>query len=188
MLKLSAVGMTIIFFAAAFSLSAAQGGEALIEGLHIEQEEGTVVASFSVKNCFNKKMEEAVKAGIPTTFNFFVTLYKNRALVWDKKIASHRFRHRIIYDNLKEDFRIWLQEKGKEMRVPDLEEAKLYMQRVEGFPVVRGRKLAQGNYELAVKAELDPVKLPLRLECILFFVSLWDFETAWCYRTMRVEP
>jgi len=188
MSKLSVVGIAIILFAAAFPLTEAQGVEALIEGLNIERENGTLVVSFSVKNCFNKKMEEAVKAGIPTTFNFFVTLYKNRALVWDKKIVSHKFRHRIIYDNLKEDFRIWLQEKEKEIRVQDLEEAKRYMQRVEGFPVVRGQELEKGDYELAVKAELDPVKLPLRLEGILFFVSLWDFETDWCYRTMRVEP
>jgi len=31
------------------------------------------------------------------------------------------------------------------------------------------------------------VKLPLRLECILFFVSLWDFETDWYHYDVRVE-
>lgn len=185
--RLSAVGIAIILFAVVFPLTEAKGVEALIEGLQIERENGTCAVSFSVKNCFNKKLEEDIKAGVPTTFNFFVTLYKKRAIVWDKKIVSHKFRHRIIYDNLKQDFRIWLQEKGKEMRVQDLEEAKRAMQLVEGFPVVKGEKLEKGNYELAVKAELDPVKLPLRLEGILFFVSLWNFETDWCYRTMRVE-
>jgi hypothetical protein len=188
MSKLSVVGIAIILFAAAFPLRVAQGEEALIEGLRIERGNGALVVSFSVKNCFNKKMEEAIKAGIPTTFNFFVKLYKNRSLVWDKKIASHKFRHRIIYDNLKEDFRIWLQENEKEIRVADLEEAKRSMQMVEGFPVVREQELEKGDYELAIKAQLDPVKLPLRLEGILFFVSLWDFETDWCYRTMRVGP
>jgi hypothetical protein len=166
----------------------AQGEEALIEGLHIEQGKGTFVVSFSVKNCFSTKMEEAIKAGVPTTFNFFIRLYKRRPVIWDKKIASYKIRHRITFDNLKEDFRIWLQEKEKEIRVADLEEAKRSMQQVEGFSMVRGRELERGDYELAIKAELDPVKLPLRLECILFFVSLWDFETDWCYRTVRVEP
>ncbi|MCJ7664212.1 MAG: DUF4390 domain-containing protein [Desulfobacterales bacterium] len=188
MLKLLVVGIAIILFAVASPVCVAQGAEALIEDLRIERENGALLVSFSVKNCFSKKIEEAIKAGIPTTFNFFVTLYKNRALVWDKKVASHKFRHRIIYDTLKEDFRVWLQEKGKEMRVADLEEAKRSMQLVEGFPVLKGQELEKGDYELAVKAELDPVKLPLRLEGILFFVSLWDFETDWCHRTMRVEP
>jgi hypothetical protein len=186
--KRAAAGIAILFFAVAFPLSAAQGAEALIEGLQIERGNDAFVVSFSVKNCFNAKMEEAIKTGVPTTFNFFVTLYKTRALIWDKKIVSRKFRHRVIYDNLKQDFRIWLQEKEKEIRVADWEEAKRSMQLVEAFPVVKGQKLEKGDYELGVKAELDPVKLPLGLEGILFFVSLWNFETDWQYRTIRVEP
>ncbi len=186
--KLSVAGILIILFAVAFPLAVAQGEEALIEGLQIEQGKWALAVSFSVKNCFSKKMEEAVETGVPTTFNFYVRLYKKRPLIWDNKIVSYKFHHRIVYDNLKQDFRIWLQEKGQEMRVADLEEAKRSMQRVEGFPVVKGGELARGNYELAIKAELDPVKLPFRLESILFFASLWDFETDWYYRTVRIEP
>jgi hypothetical protein len=188
MLKQSVVGILILLFAAIFPLSPAQGEEAIIEGLHITRGKEKLSVSFSVKNCFNQKMEEAIKAGIPTTFNFFVKLYKKRPLIWDNKIASHRFRHTIIYDTLKDTFRIWLEEQDKEIQVQDLEEAKQYMQGVKVFPVVRGRELKRGTYKLAIKAELDPVKLPLRLECILFFVSLWDFETDWYHHTVRVEP
>jgi hypothetical protein len=187
MSKLSVVGIAIIFLAVAFPLSLAQGEEALIEGLTVEHGKETLVVSFSVKNCFNAKMEEAIKAGVPTTFNFFVQLYKKRAIIWNKKIAAHKFQHRITFDNLKQDFRVWLEEQGKEMQVADLEEAKQYMQRVEGFPVAKEPELERGEYKLAIKADLEPVKLPLRLECILFFVSLWDFETDWYYRTVRVE-
>jgi hypothetical protein len=188
MLKRSVGGLLIILIAAVFPLSPAQGEEALIEDLHIARGKGNVSISFSVKNCFNQKMEEAIKVGIPTTFNFFVKLYKKRPLIWDNKIASHRFRHTIVYDTLKDTFRIWLEEQDEEITVQDLEEAKQYMQRVEVFSVVKGRELKRGNYELAIKAELDAVRLPLRLECILFFVSLWDFETNWYHRILKVEP
>ncbi len=34
-------------------------------------------------------------------------------------------------------------------------------------------------YELAIKAELSKVELPLFFRYIFFFVSLWDFETDW---------
>jgi hypothetical protein len=188
MSKRSAIGVLLVFLALAYPFTLVQGAEALIEGLHIMRGEGNLSISFSVTNCFNKKMEEAIKAGIPTTFNFFVKLYKKRPLIWDNKLVAHRFRHTLVYDTLKDTYRIWLEEEDKEIQVQDLEEAKQLMQRVEEFSVVRGRDLTRGNYELALKAELDPVKLPLSLECILFFVSLWDFETDWYYRTMRVEP
>jgi len=174
-------------FAVALFLSPAQGEEARIEDLRIERGGGDGGISFFVEHCFSQKMEEAIKAGIPTTFNFVVKFYKRR-LIKDKKLAAHRFRHTVVYDNLKDTFRIRLEEKDKEIEVQDLVEAKRYMQRVEGFPVIRGGDLHRGTYELAIKAELDPVKLPLRLESILFFVSLWDFETDWYHRTLRVEP
>ena len=188
MSKRSILGILIILSALVYPFSLAQGAEALIEGLRIVKGEGNISISFSVTNCFNQKMEEAIKAGIPTTFNFFVKLYKKRPLIWDNKIIAHRFRHTLAYDTLKDTYRIWLEEKGEEVQARDLEEAKHYMQRVEAFTVVKRRELTQGKYKLAIKAELDPVKLPLSLEYILFFVSLWDFETDWYYRTMRVKP
>jgi len=184
--KRSLLGILMVLFAAAYPLSPAQGEEARIKDLHIDRARGNVAISFLVENCFNQKMEEAIKAGIPTTFSFFVKFYKRR-LIKDKKLAAHRFRHRIVYDNLKDTFTIWLEEKDKEIEVQDLREAKRYMQRVAGFSVTRGQALREGTYELAIKAELDPVKLPLRLECILFFVSLWDFETDWYHYDVRVE-
>jgi hypothetical protein len=188
MSKRSVIVILIILLAAVYPFTLAQGAEALIEGLHIVRGEENISISFSVTNCFNKKMEEAIQSGIPTTFNFFVKLYKKRSPLWGKKIVAHRFRHTLVYDTLKDTFRIWLEEKSKEIQVQDLEEAKQLMQRVEAFTVIKGRELTQGNYKLAIKAELDPVKLPLSLEGILFFVSLWDFETHWYNRTMRVEP
>lgn len=188
MSKRSIIGILIILSTIVYPFTLAHGVEALIEDLHILRGKGDISISFSVANCFNKKMEEAIQSGIPTTFNFFIKLHKKRSPLWGKRIVAHRFRHTLVYDTLKDTFFIWLEEKGEEIQVQDLEEAKQYMQRVEGFAVIKGRELTQGNYKLAIKAELDPVKLPLSLEGILFFVSLWDFETDWYYRTMRVEP
>jgi hypothetical protein len=175
--KLSIAGIAIILWAAAFPLSVAQGVEALIEGLQMERENGTVMVSFSVKNCFNTKMEEAIKAGVPTTFNFFVTLYKSRALIWDKKIASRKFPG--LFSNHR--FLIWLRGKGK------------YACRLGGQTLnAAGGRISREDRTRGLwagsKAELDAVKLPLGLEGILFFVSLWDFETDWQYHTIRVEP
>ena len=186
--KIFWAGILIIFLAFASSLSPSRGEETRIDDLRVERERVFLSINFSVKNCFNTKMEEAIKAGVPTTFNFFVSLHKKRPLIWDKKIARHQFQHNVVYDNLKKDFRVWLEEQAKEIKLKNLEEAKGYMARVVQFPVAALWELKAGEYELAIKAELDPVKLPLRLETILFFVSLWDFETDWCRYTFRVQP
>jgi len=60
------------------------------------------------------------------------------------------------------------------------EKAKIAMSDVNGViitPLTLLRK--DKNYYLRIKAELDKVRLPLHLEYVFFFVSLWDFETDW---------
>jgi hypothetical protein len=58
------------------------------------------------------------------------------------------------------------------------------MAKVEEVEVRPSSRLKAGiPTELRIKAELDPVRLPLHLEYLFFFVSLWDFETDW-----HIEP
>jgi hypothetical protein len=170
------------------SWSRAWAEDTFIDGFTIQRNNGILAVSFFVQNCFNEKMEEAIRAGVPTTFNFFVHLRKPRFLIWDKKIAKHKFTHTVAYDNIQKDYKVTLQESGKEIRADTLEAAKEQMARVDSFPVVAHGVLDGGRYRLDIKAELDPVKLPLRMEFVLFFVSLWDFETDWYHHTFDVLP
>jgi hypothetical protein len=63
-------------------------------------------------------------------------------------------------------------------------EAKTLMSKVKGFKIRSLSPLKPGiPAYFRIKAELDPVRLPLHLEYLFFFVSLWDFETDW-----HVEP
>jgi len=51
---------------------------------------------------------------------------------------------------------------------------------VKGLKVAPLQRLVKGNkYQLRVKAELQKVRLPLNLHYVLFFLSLWDFDTDW---------
>jgi hypothetical protein len=53
-----------------------------------------------VMNCFTKKMESAILAGVPTTFTFLLELYKERKSWFDKKIDGMDIKQTIKYDNL----------------------------------------------------------------------------------------
>ena len=59
-------------------------------------------------------------------------------------------------------------------------EAKMLMAEVDSLKIIPLRKLVKGRqYQIQTKAELDKLTLPLYLHHILFFLSLWDFETDW---------
>ena len=58
--------------------------------------------------------------------------------------------------------------------------AKRAMSDLNGIAIAPMKKLTRNSkYYVRVKAELDKVRLPLHMEYVFFFVSLWDFETDW---------
>ena len=136
--------------------------------------------SFDVENCFTEKMEEAVQSGIRTTFTFYVNLYQKRSWWKDRKVASAEFRHTVQYHPIQKVFQVRLGE-GQTYRVASsMEEAKKLMSEVRELEIRSSSPFDPGvpGY-FRIKAELDPVRLPLHLEYLFFFVSLWDFETDW---------
>lgn len=136
---------------------------------------------FTVKDCFSPEITKAILSGIETTFTFFVKLYEPRELWWDVKLSDVKVKHSIKYDTLRKIFHLKLPERNDaSLEVKDFEEAKSLMSEVVGLKVVRLDKLKKGaRYRIQMMAELDKIRLPFHLHNILFFLSLWDFETPW---------
>lgn len=136
---------------------------------------------FTVKDCFTEEMNRAIENGIETTFTFFVKLYEKIEFEWDKKITDLEVKHSIKYDNLKKIYEVRLSEQGnKVITIKDFDEAKKLMSDVLGLKITPLNSLREGgDYKIKMMAELDKIRLPFYLHHILFFLSLWDFETDW---------
>lgn len=155
--------------------------EANISDVMITNTEENILVYFRVENCFTKKMEEAILAGIPTTFTITLELYRERNYWADKKESLLEIKHTIKYDNVKKLFFV---ASSDAVSIPEqfksFEKAKIAMSDVNGTVVTPLKALRKdNNYYLRIKAQLDKVRLPLHLEYVFFFVSLWDFETDW---------
>ena len=135
----------------------------------------------TVEGAFREEMEEAIKSGVPTTFSFFINLYRKRTLWPDKRIAEVKVTHTIKYNNLKEEFVIKRScEAEKQLTVKTFDEAQKLMAEVDSLKVIPLKKLEKGKqYQIQAKAELNKVTLPYYLHYVLFFISMWDFETDW---------
>lgn len=158
--------------------------EASIKEVSVKGTNGVWKVGFFVENCFTEKMDEAIKSGIRTVFTFYLNLYQKRNLWRDRKVGSRQFRHTIQYDPIRGEYHVTLEENHSSRMTSNLEEAKMWMARVEEMEIRPSSSLKPGiPTELRIKAELDPVKLPFHLEYLFFFVSLWDFETKW-----HIEP
>jgi hypothetical protein len=157
----------------------ADGKEASIDKLFVGKKP-ILNLSFMVKDAFKEEIEEGIKSGIPTTFTFFVELYRVRGLWRDKSVDKWTFKHTVKYDNLKEEYEVTLGEFDKKIRTKDFEEMKRLMVSVEAIELTTRKPLnPESRYSMRVMAELDTIKLPFLLRHMLFFVTFWDFKTDW---------
>lgn len=135
----------------------------------------------TVEGAFQQRMKDAVLSGVPTTFTFFLTLHRSRGLWFSKEIADLSVTHTIKYDNLKKEFTVSRPYTGSEPVVTSsLDEAQKLMCEIDGLKLIPLNRLEKGRrYQVRAKAQMDKLTLPLYLHYVLFFVSLWDFETDW---------
>jgi hypothetical protein len=95
-------------------------------------------------------------------------------------MASVEFRHTIQYHPIQKIYQVALEENSSSLTTSSLEEAKTLISKVKELKIRPSSPLVpKVPTYFRIKAELDPVKLPLRLDYLFFFVSLWDFETNW---------
>ena len=169
-------------------VSPAFAEKAYLSDIAITTNSNHLVVYLRVNNCFTEEMDRAIDSGILTTFNFFIQLYERRNYWWDSKIASLEVRHSIKYDNIKKSYEVTLSERENEtITVKDFDQAKKIMSEIVAYKVIPIRYLKKDrHYQIQMMAQLDKIKLPLSLHYVLFFLSLWDFETDWYTLNFRI--
>ncbi len=106
---------------------------------------------------------------------------KSPTVLVKSKVADFTLQHTITYNRLNNEFQVELPEHPQKILITrDFDEAKQWMSTVQDLPVIATCRLKKDQeYHLKVRAELSKVELPLFFRYILFWVSLWDFETDW---------
>lgn len=161
---------------------AAFGSEgAILKDIVVTNTRDDLLLYLNTDGAFREKMKTAILSGVPATFSFFINLNLVRNYWLDKSIADKKVTHTIKYDSLKKEFivkRSW--EKGDMLRTTSFEEAQKLMTEIASLRISPLKKLEKGRrYRIKAKAELSKLTLPFYLHYVLFFVSLWDFETDW---------
>ncbi len=155
--------------------------EAKLTNIIVTNTRDDLLLYLNVEGAFREKTKDAILSGVSTTFSFFIALYLNRNFWFDKKIADITITHTIKYNNIKKEYsvkRSW--ENGAAQITQSFREAQKLMTEIDSLKILPLYKLEKGmQYQIRAKAELSKLTLPLYLHYVLFFVSLWDFETDW---------
>ncbi len=173
--------LLLVVFAAGFPLFVAASNKAVIQDFSIDKFGQDLEITFKLENCFTAKMEEAILNGVPTTFRIIVALEKPAPTLMKGDVVDFALEHTIRYNRLNNEFQVHLPEHPQKFLVTrNFNEAKAWMSTVRGLPIIATCWLRKDlEYTLKVKAELSKVELPFFFRYIIFWVSLWDFETDW---------
>ena len=163
------------------SAHAGYAQDATLTNITVSNTRDDLLLFLNLKGAFREEMKKAILSGVPSTFSFFAKLNRVRSFWFDRDIADLEVTHTIIYDNLKKEFTVTRSWKENNPEVTkSFNEAKNWMTEIDSLKIIPLNRLEKGEqYQLRVKAEVSKKTLPLYLHYILFFVSLWDFETDW---------
>lgn len=155
--------------------------DAILTNITVTNTRDDLLLYLNLEGAFREEMNKAILSGVPATFSFFAILNRTRNFWFDRAIADIEVSHTIVYDNLKKEFtvkRSWKEDNPEVTK--SFKEAKRWMTEITSLKIIPLNRLEKGEqYQLRVKAEVSKKTLPFYLHYILFFVSLWDFETDW---------
>jgi len=155
--------------------------DAMLANIIVTNTRDDLLLYLTVKNAFPSEIEETIHSGVPAAFSFYINLYRVRNFWPDKEITELEVTHTIKYDNLRKEYivtRSW--EGNQPQTVKSFMEAKKLMTEIDSLTIVSLKQLEKGKrYQIRAKAKLSKLTLPFYLHYVLFFVSLWDFETDW---------
>ncbi len=173
-LKTCVILFGILFFVQ--NLAFAQ--DARLTNIIVTNTSDDLLMYLNVEGAFIDEIKKAILSGVPTTFSFFITLYKVRNLWFDNNLADLKISHTIKYNNLKKEFTVIRSESSKSVVTQSFGKAQKLMSEIDRLKIVPLSMLEKGShYQIRANAELNKVTLPYYLHHILYFVSLWDFET-----------
>jgi len=157
-------------------LSAAPAlGSPAITHLAAERNGDTFEASCRLEGALTPDVEEEIAAGLSTSIEYRLNLYRKRTAFFDQVVVKHRIECTTRYDTLTKQYTLTRRLDGElqETRVTDDPAAmRGFMTELHGVPLVRAEELQPGEeYYLKAKSNLG---LLWR-----FYLIPWPRDTDW---------
>ena len=159
----------------AVAASAALAGPPTLTDLSIARDGENYVASCRLERGLTPQLLEEIDAGLETTIEYRLQLYRRRAGLPNQLIAKRRVRCTVRHDALRRQYTLVrrIDEEIEDTRVTsDLEAMREFMTTLKDVPIVRAEDLAPGlEYYLKAKSNIGLVWR--------FYLIPWPLDTAW---------
>ena len=153
------IALLVAAMLAAAPLEFARADEIEVRDVALRRVEGGMALDADFAFELTPRLAEVVANGVPLYFRVEFELTRSRWYWFDETAASSRLQLRLSYHALSRQYR--LSTGALQQGFPNLEEALDVLKRVRNWLVIeRGTRLADADYDAAVRMRLDVTLLP----------------------------
>lgn len=159
-------------------LEFARADEIEVRDVALRRVEGGMALDADFAFELTPRLAEVVANGVPLYFRVEFELTRSRWYWFDETTASSRLQLRLSYHALSRQYR--LSTGALQQSFPNLEEALDVLKRVRNWLVIeRGTRLADADYDAAVRMRLDTALLPKPFQLSALTGRDLQLESAW---------
>ena len=163
---------------AAAPLEFARADEIEVRDVALRRVEGGMALDADFAFELTPRLAEVVANGVPLYFRVEFELTRSRWYWFDETAASSRLQLRLSYHALSRQYR--LSTGALQQGFPNLEEALDVLKRVRNWLVIeRGTRLADADYDAAVRMRLDVTLLPKPFQLSAITSRELNLESPW---------
>jgi len=172
------IALLVAAMLAAAPLEFARADEIEVRDVALRRVEGGMALDADFAFELTPRLAEVVANGVPLYFRVEFELTRSRWYWFDETAASSRLQLRLSYHALSRQYR--LSTGALQQSFPNLEEALDVLKRVRNWLVIeRGTRLADADYDAAVRMRLDTALLPKPFQLSALTGRDLQLESSW---------
>ena len=176
--KRGALGVVALLLMLAAAPASAAG--IMIKSAALRLVNGFYLLDASLEFKLSKESLEALDNGVALELLIETELRRERAFLWDERIATVKQGYRLERHALSKTYVIVNLITGDRQNFTSLADARAGLGKIRGVPILERRWLSPGRgYHARVRASLDIESVPAPVRLIAYFSSGWRLSSAW---------
>lgn len=177
-----------LFFWYLPQLTSADDSSVTIKRAQLALENDRYVLDADVDFNLNQVAMDALKSGIPLSWDVRIRIQQERAFFWNKTVIEQVLPYQIRYYPLVNIYQFKKQENEEGSSFITLSTALEEMGKIRELPVFKQDDIQNHNYYFAsIKVQFDREALPLPLRPVSYFDSSWSLSSDWLQWPVKVN-
>jgi len=178
-LLLSAIFTLMLSVWAAGTYGDALDGVLEVRSAYVNIDNGTFLLHARVEYPVNPAIRDALRDGVTLTFELDTRVERERRLWFNASIVELTLRRELMYHAVTDRYVVRDVLSGQLENFPTLDEALLYLGKVDAWPILVEPRLKSGSYLISVRAGVRRGRLPASLRALFFWTDDFRRVSEW---------